>query len=191
METGNPDEALIQLGRGAKLFASNSTYIRLALASCQLEVYSDPTHKSALSKDLICNAASAFNKVLKETPTNVYAAHGIAVICAAKHELKECEDILLSIKEHASDLPDVVFLFLAFYFNISGLIWLILELIQTNLELPAHWYIIYFALYLYQYSRCSKQFYGDRDVNVLLYLARSHYKGSQFEQCKKVLQKVY
>ena len=40
------------------------------------------------------------------------------------------------------------------------------------------------------YAKCSKQFHRDRDVGVLLYLARAYYKNKQMMECKHALAKA-
>lgn len=113
-----------------------------------------------------------YTRVLIQHNSNLYAANGAGVILAEKGHFDVSKDIFTQVQEAASgsifvQMPDVWINLAHVYFA------------QGN-----------FALAVKTYQNCLRKFYYNTDVQVLLYLARTHYEAEQWQDCKKALLKA-
>jgi RNA polymerase-associated protein CTR9 len=126
----------------------------------------------APDSSLLLAAATHYRSVLKHDPNNVYAALGVGAVLATREqraEARECLSIvretgLLSAMNAADQLSDA-------WLNLAHV------LVEQN-QLPA-------AIKLY--TKCSSQCFQNRDVQVLLFLARAQYKNQQWIECKRTI----
>jgi len=123
-------------------------------------------------------AQEYFTKLLARSPYNVYAANGLGIVCAEKGLWSVAHDFFQTIREqlitrkHAVpsnpfDFPDV----------------------HLNL---AHIYLHtgHYGHAIALYETVLAKFYENKDVNVLLYLAKAYFEAGQLEACKAALRRA-
>ncbi|KJE97930.1 hypothetical protein CAOG_009149 [Capsaspora owczarzaki ATCC 30864] len=122
--------------------------------------------KAQMDKSYV-RAAEFFTKALQEDSRNIYAANGLACVMAENGFVKEAEDVFLKVRETTSESADV---------------W-------TNL---GHLYSSYdYTRSVKMYTNCLRKFHNDKDLDVLMHLARVHYQFKKFDACKSVLQQAF
>jgi RNA polymerase-associated protein CTR9 len=142
----------------------NDPYVNLQIANIFLstsKLY--PTKKAKYIKI----AQNYFLSVLTNDPHNIYAANGLAIVFKEQGLIDEAKDFFMQVREATSNIPDV-------WINLAHI-----NLLQRQYEN---------AIRLYQ--SCLRDFYGNSDPNVLLYLAKAYFEDGRLEECKVTLQKA-
>jgi len=142
----------------------NDPYVNLQIANIFLstsKLY--PTKKSKYIKI----AQNYYLSVLTNDPHNIYAANGLAIVFKEQGLIDEAKDFFMQVREATSNIPDV-------WINLAHI-----NLLQRQYEN---------AIRLYQ--SCLRDFYGNSDPNVLLYLAKAYFEDGRLEECKVTLQKA-
>jgi len=106
-------------------------------------------------------------RVLLKNPANIYAANGLGIILAERGELNEAKDFFIKVREATTTMPDV---------------WL-------NL---GHVYLAQgeFVNAIKMYQNCLRKFFGNKNPEIMLFLAKAHYEYGQMQECKQTLLKA-
>jgi RNA polymerase-associated protein CTR9 len=102
-------------------------------------------------------------RVLLKNPANMYAANGLGIILAERNELNEAKDFFIKVREATTTMPDV---------------WL-------NL---GHVYLAQgeFVNAIKMYQNCLRKFFGNKDPEVMLFLAKAYFEYGHMQECKQV-----
>eukprot|EP00027_Filamoeba_sp_ATCC50430_P019560 CAMPEP_0168540906 /NCGR_PEP_ID=MMETSP0413-20121227/529_1 /TAXON_ID=136452 /ORGANISM="Filamoeba nolandi, Strain NC-AS-23-1" /LENGTH=835 /DNA_ID=CAMNT_0008570677 /DNA_START=98 /DNA_END=2605 /DNA_ORIENTATION=+ len=106
-------------------------------------------------------------KVLQMDNSNIYAANGVAICCAERGKLNEAKDFFVQVREATADFSDV-WVNLANVYLVQGQ--------HVN------------AIKMYQ--KCLKKFHFNKDVTVLMLLARAYFVAGRMEECKQTIVKA-
>jgi RNA polymerase-associated protein CTR9 len=112
-------------------------------------------------------AAELYVYALKNDPHNIYAAHGLGILLAEKTHYKEALDVFLMLREVASDFADLSISIGHVQFELGQK----LNAIKT-------------------YEACSKKSFGNRNVPLLMYIARAYYSLGKVEKNAPMLEKA-
>lgn len=112
-------------------------------------------------------AAELYSNALRSDPHNIYAAHGLGILLAEKGHYKEALDIFLAVRESASEFADVSV-------NIGHLQ---LEIGQTLNAIKT-------------YETCSKKYFGNRNIPLLIYTSRAYYILAKSDKNPAMLEKA-
>jgi RNA polymerase-associated protein CTR9 len=146
-----------------------------ATAAHQLTV-SDSTSETRRDKHLK-NALDFYHRSLKQDPSNIYAAVGVAMVFAERKEYATAIDLFNRIREQITAANKQ-----------SKTQW---DIEEPHLNL-AHCYMHTKqhekAVLLYEV--CSSKFHNSKDATRLLYLAHAYFKNEQYEHCFRALNKA-
>lgn len=139
-------------------------YSILALGNVWLQTLAIPTKDKEKEKRHQERALTLYKRVLRIDAKNIYAAHGIGCVMAYKSCIPEARDVFAQVREATADFPDV-------WLNI------------------AHIYVEQkqYVAAIQMYENCLKKFSRQNNTEILLYLARAHYRCGKLRECKKIL----
>jgi len=153
-------------------------YATAQLATVQLKMASEANttrHKEAQAqKDAADKKASQLDKatemfkaVLGHEPSNLYAAHGIGVVCVQKGRLQEAREIFTQVREASADAAGAM-----------------LNLAQLHALQGEH------AVAVPLYQKVAKRAGAARSVGTLMLEARSLFDSNKLPEAKRVLCKL-
>lgn len=161
--------------------SKEDTYAHVALGNIWLQTLHQPqvTKDAEKLKRHQDRAMSLYKTVLRLDPKNMYATNGIGCLLAYKGYIPEARDVFAQVREATADLPDV-------WLNI------------------AHIYVEQkqFVAAIQMYENCLKKFHKNHNTDILMYIARAHYKCAyaanndanimipKLRECKKIILKA-
>jgi RNA polymerase-associated protein CTR9 len=108
-----------------------------------------------------------FQRILQQDTSNVYAATGLGAIIATQGYIENAKEILLKCREFSAEIPEV---------------WINLAHISVcNKEYHQ-------AVKLYE--NCSKKFFENKNIQILTFIAKTHYLAGELTESKTILQKA-
>ncbi|KAH3764242.1 RNA polymerase-associated protein CTR9 [Pelomyxa schiedti] len=139
-------------------------YSYLALAYIY---YAAKSEKAEKSHHYLKIAMDFYWSVLKHNTTNPYAANGLGIIAAEKGNLQLAMDIFTQVRDACPDLPDV-------------------SLNMAHIYMLRHEFVHAIALY----QHCIQKFFGLKDVQLSMFLAKAYFHAGKLDSCIKMLQSV-
>nr|XP_042900855.1 RNA polymerase-associated protein CTR9 homolog isoform X3 [Parasteatoda tepidariorum] len=143
------------------------TYSSIAIANIWLQTLHQPSRDKEKEKRHQDRALNMYTGVLKIDPRNIWAANGIGAVLAHKGYITEARDCFAQVREATADFCDV-------WLNI------------------AHIYVEQrqYVAAIQMYENCLKKFFKHYNVEILMYLARAHYRCGKLAECKQILLKA-
>eukprot|EP00005_Dracoamoeba_jomungandri_P008714 CAMPEP_0174270756 /NCGR_PEP_ID=MMETSP0439-20130205/45618_1 /TAXON_ID=0 /ORGANISM="Stereomyxa ramosa, Strain Chinc5" /LENGTH=1018 /DNA_ID=CAMNT_0015360281 /DNA_START=21 /DNA_END=3074 /DNA_ORIENTATION=+ len=150
----------------SKSDTAKDPYALLSLGNIYYTAKFDKHDKSRMERYL-SHAFKYYWQVIRQDPTNIYAANGLGIILAEKSYLAQAKEFFIKVREATSDMPDV---------------W-------VNL---AHIYLSQgqFVNAIKMYQNCLRKFYDNKEPTILLFLAKAYYEFGKMEDCKRALLKA-
>eukprot|EP00912_Choanoflagellata_sp_UC4_P002435 UC4_evm1s1540 len=148
----------------------NDPYASLSIGNIWLrvsELPKNPKKEDEHRQKCLNRALNYFTAVLKKDSSNLYAANGIGCVLAAKGDISKAKDIFMNVREATNDMSDT---------------WINLAHIHITLGQYNH------AIKMYE--MIVKRFGGNKDAEVLTYLARAYFLDNQFEMSRRTLCKA-
>ncbi|GFU22362.1 RNA polymerase-associated protein CTR9 homolog [Nephila pilipes] len=145
----------------------NDTYSLIAFGNIWLQTLHQPNRDKEKEKRHQDRALSTYKQVLRIDPRNIWAANGIGAVLAHKGYISEARDCFAQVREATADFCDV-------WLNI------------------AHIYVEQrqYVAAIQMYENCLKKFFKHHNVEILMYLARAHYRCGKLAECKQMLLKA-
>ncbi|GFY42850.1 RNA polymerase-associated protein CTR9 homolog [Trichonephila inaurata madagascariensis] len=145
----------------------NDTYSLIAFGNIWLQTLHQPSRDKEKEKRHQDRALSTYKQVLRIDPRNIWAANGIGAVLAHKGYISEARDCFAQVREATADFCDV-------WLNI------------------AHIYVEQrqYVAAIQMYENCLKKFFKHHNVEILMYLARAHYRCGKLAECKQMLLKA-
>eukprot|EP01080_Neovahlkampfia_damariscottae_P000686 gene686-8938_t len=143
----------------------NDIYSNLSLGSLYFS-FAKPELKEKEKKNLNYSIAY-FQRILQQNTNNVHAANGLGAIIATQGYLENAKDILLKCRETTSEIPEI-WLNLAHIFVCSK---------EYNQAIKL-------------YESCLKKFYENKNIEILIFIAKTHYLANELKESKIYLQKA-
>ena len=151
------------------------TYSHVALGNIWLQTLHQPTRDREKEKRHQDRALQLYKQVLRLDNRNIYATNGIGCVLAYKGHIPEARDVFAQVREATADFPDV-------WLNI------------------AHIYVEQkqYTAAIQMYENCLKKFFKHHNTEILMYIARAHYKcastvpnsTAKLRECKKIILKA-
>eukprot|EP00118_Oscarella_pearsei_P009930 m.58713 g.58713 ORF g.58713 m.58713 type:complete len:1092 (+) comp34825_c0_seq5:588-3863(+) len=143
---------------------ANDSYALVALGNIWLQTLHQPMRDKEKEKRHQDRALGLYKQVLQTDTGNLYAANGIGAVLAEKGYFREARDVIAQVREATADIPDV---------------WLNLAHIYVEQK--------QFASAIQMYENALAKFYGWKNTEVMLYLARAYFRAGRLAQSKIVL----
>ncbi len=159
----------------------NEPYANVQLAT----VYATAAHQTVVSDSAsetrrdkhLKNALDFYHRALKQDPSNIYAAVGVAIVFAERKEYATAIDLFNRIREQITAANKQ-------------------NKTQWDIEEP-HLNLAHCYMHTKQhekavllYEMCSSKFHHNKDAAHLLYLAHAYFKNEQYEHCFRTLNKA-
>ncbi|XP_029341274.1 RNA polymerase-associated protein CTR9 homolog [Acyrthosiphon pisum] len=145
----------------------NDSYSLIALGNIWLQTLHQPSRNKNQEKRHQDLALHFFTKVLKNDPSNIWAANGIGCVMAHRNYINEARDIFDQVREATTDFCDV-------WLNIA------------HIHMEQKMYISAIQIY----KNCIKKFFKHDNVEVLQYLGQAYFRAGKFKEAKAVFSKA-
>ncbi|XP_054714138.1 LOW QUALITY PROTEIN: RNA polymerase-associated protein CTR9 homolog [Uloborus diversus] len=170
---GNLHLAKQEWGPGQKKFerilkaCPADTYSLVALGNIWLQTLHQPSKDRDKEKRHQDRALSIYKQVLRIDARNIWAANGIGSVLAHKGYVSEARDCFAQVREATADFCDV-------WLNIAHIY------VEQRQHVAA----------IQMYENCLKKFFRHHNVEILMYLARAHFRCGKLAECKQILLKA-